>query len=36
MAQVQSNKINPAIQEIIDSGLEGVREAMVIMFNEVM
>lgn len=36
MAQVQSNKINPAIQEIIDTGLEGMREAMVLMFNEAM
>ena len=36
MAQVQNNKIDPAIQEIIDMGLEGMREAMVIMFNQAM
>jgi transposase-like protein len=36
MAQMQNKKITSAIQEIIDTGLEGMREAMVLMFNEAM
>ena len=36
MAQVQNNKINPAIQEIINAGFEGMKEALVLMFNEAM
>jgi transposase-like protein len=36
MAQVQDNKNYPAIQEVIDYGMDGMREVVTFIFNEAM
>ena len=36
MAQLQDNKINPAIQEVIENGMDGMREVIMFVFNEAM